>query len=54
MLVFRDTNFDQNECPHILGLTGTLINSNAENSKEELKNLEQIFGAVIKTVYGNQ
>lgn len=49
MLIFHDTNFDQNERPHILGLTATLVNSNAKNIKEELNKLQQTYSAVIKT-----
>jgi len=37
--------------PRILGFTSTLIDSNTENVKEKLTELEQIFNATIKTKY---
>lgn len=50
MLKMHDTNFKENEQPpHILGLTATLINSNSKNVKEELTKLQQTFNATIKT-----
>lgn len=53
MQVIHDTNFTNNESPHILGLTATLINSNTKNVKEELIKLQQTFNATIKTKYEN-
>ncbi|VVC42507.1 Hypothetical protein CINCED_3A023563 [Cinara cedri] len=51
MQVIHDTDFRKKTRPHILGLTATLINSNAKNVKEELTKLQQTFNAVIKTRY---
>lgn len=52
MQVLQNTNFSNgNMRPHILGLTATLINSNAKNIKEELAKLQQTFSATIKTRY---
>lgn len=50
MQVVHEENFKENEQPpHILGLTATLINSNAKNVKEELTKLQHTFNATIKT-----
>lgn len=51
MQVVHDTPFNDGECPHILGLTATLVNSNSKNVKEELTRLQQTFKATIKTKY---
>lgn len=45
---------DGNQRPHILGLTATLINSNAKNVKDELTKLQKTFGATIKTRMNEQ
>lgn len=49
MQVIHDTFFINDDRPHILGLTATLINSNSKNVKEELIKLQQTFSATIKT-----
>lgn len=51
MQVFHATAFTQNEKPHILGLTATLINSNTKNVKDDLSKLQITFCATIKTRY---
>lgn len=51
MQVFHGTTFTQNETPHILGLTATLINSNTKNVKDDLSKLQITFCATIKTRY---
>lgn len=52
MQELHSTDFiNDNERPHILGLTATLINSNTKNVKEELMKLQQTFSAQIKTRY---
>lgn len=49
MQKIHDTTFTNNDSPHILGLTATLINSNTKNVKKELSELQQTFCATIKT-----
>lgn len=51
MQIFHDTSFENNDRPHILGLTTTLINPNTRNIKEELIKLQQTFNATIKSKY---
>lgn len=51
MQFLHNTNFNGDKCPHILGLTATLINSNTKNVKEELTKLQKTFNATIKTRY---
>ncbi|XP_026808824.1 endoribonuclease Dicer-like isoform X3 [Rhopalosiphum maidis] len=51
MQVLHDSNLNKDECPRILGLTATLINSNTKNVREELTKLQLTFNATIKTKY---
>lgn len=51
MQVYHDTNFNDSERPHILGLTATLINSNSKNVKEDLIKLQNTYNSTIKTKY---
>lgn len=49
MELVHKSNLKNNKQPRILGLTSTLFNSNTKNVIEELKELQLIFNATIKT-----
>jgi len=48
---FNINNYRSSKPPRILGFTSTLIDSDTENIKTKLTELEQIFNATIKTKY---
>ncbi|VVC34787.1 Helicase superfamily 1/2, ATP-binding domain,DEAD/DEAH box helicase domain,P-loop containing [Cinara cedri] len=51
MKMFHDNDFKQSKSPFILGITSTLINTNVNDVKEHLNELQNTFNATIQTSY---